>query len=728
MAPPIVTSKLEVEFVPGSGTWVDISDRINDLTILRPRAAPGEDQVPGTLTASLKNYPYLSGLGAGYCPFVPNNPAGRYYPNVTRDRRVRVTAMSGASTWVRFLGFIDKWLPSTGTGIADAVCTLTATDVLGRYARKRLLSYLGEVVLADANADYWPFDDGGDSASVRARSSNPATYPPRPGLVVVPSKPPGTLTFQGADGGHLTDGQAEFTRGDANTPAPVILLTVRPGQILGGFQASFKLSVDPSGSTGDTICAGYDRNADLLWRWSARISAGKVIWELCDNTGTARSFWDTSSPRDDAWHWWQIKFNSSTLSSINLRDKGKAVRVLGSTAWPYDPRNTVWVVLGGLMEPDRLGKQTDTLQGGISSFTLHHTSTVFDFSEFAVPGVTTDADRVSGFLSQQGADLTALTGGSTTSTPDAQQLMYTNATSDLLARWNEHARTTGGQLSVRPDGRRRWLTSELVRLPTVALTLDVADDLHMPAGEYQETQEEKPTRVTASGPVGTVTLIDSAAETLLAMSLEGAPIATSAGTLGLAQSAAALVMGGKTARLSQFAVDLSVAGTDKTAAMMALLVGDRIRVGGLAPELTGLTYQDVYASGWAETYIGETRQAIFVFDTDPADDPAEGILDDAEFSRTAFGDGVATVTGGTCVGITGTGTLIVTSSSPASTTAGDYPCDLDWNGERVTVNAPGGATSPQTFTVTARGVAPTVARVHVAGEIVDAWHAANAGF
>jgi hypothetical protein len=139
----------------------------------------------------------------------------------------------------------------------------------------------------------------------------------------------------------------------------------------------------------------------------------------------------------------------------------------------------------------------------------------------------------------------------------------------------------------------------------------------------------------------------------------------------------------------------------------------------------GVSYVDVYASGWTETYIGELRQAQFVFDSDPADDPPEMRWDSAEYGRWAMGDGAATVTGGTCVGTTATGTVIITSTSPLTTTVGSYPMDLDWLGERITISGVGGATSPQTATVTARGVAPTVARVHPTGHAVDIWHAAR---
>jgi hypothetical protein len=731
MPPPIVTATLEVEFVPGSGTWVDISDRVNDLTIDRPAARPGEDQAPTTLTVALKNYPStLAGAGLGYCPFVPNSPTSRYYPNVARDRRVRVTATSGATSWVRFLGFVDKWLPQTGSGPAEATCTLTASDVLSRYARKQLLSFYGETVLKDTLCDYWPLNDPPDAQTVRGRSGLPGTWPARDGLVIAPSGPPGTMTLSSpADIGHLTDGQITLARGDKiYSPSPVILLEVRPGQLFGGFAASFRLTEDPLSATGDDMVTGYNYAGTMLWQWSVLLTGGKIQWELRDFVGSARSFLTTDGPRDDAWHWWQIKFPSAVSSQIFLRDKGTAVRGFGSAVWSFlDPRNTKWVVVGGTMNPMRKGKQENTFQGQISSFTMHHTSTVFDYSEFSVPGVASDAGRVTTFLSLEGTDVDTLVGGATAETPDSTPIMYTNETSNLLDRWNEHTRSTGGRLSVRPDGRRRYTAAELSRPAAVALTLDASDDLDMPSGDYQEAQEERPTRVSVSGPVGSVTLVDDAAEALLGMSLEDSPIETSAGSLDVARSVAALAMGGVRARLAQFAVDLTLAGTDKTATAMALRVGDRIRLQGLPPEFAGLTSVDVYASGWSERYTGH-RQAVFVFDTDPADDPPEGILDDAEYGDVAFGDGVATVTGGTCVGTTGTGTVIVTSSSPASTSAGDYPTDLDWLGERITVTAPGGGTSPQTFTVTARGVAPSVARVHASGEAVDGWHAATFGF
>jgi hypothetical protein len=719
--PAVVTSKLEIEFVPGSGTWVDVSDRCSGFSINRPRPELGEDVAPSTLTATLKNYPAVN----GFCPFTPDNPGSQYYPNIERDRRIRGSAVVGSDVYVRFFGFIDRWEPDMSAGgVGQATVNVTASDVLSRYARKELLSYYGETLLSQANIDYWPFDDPTDSLTVRALSGDPTTWPGRDGLIVAPNRPPGSATLQEPSGGHLMDGEIEFSRGNDNAPAPVVLLQTRSGLLVSAICASFRLSVDPAGLT-DDVMAAYDRSGNRLWRWTAALTAGNIVWTLYDDANVAKSFWDTGAPRDDAWHNWKITFNATT-SFLLLTEKGGFTTFAGGFAWTYDPRTLAYLVVGGQMVPQRKGKQTNTLQGSVSSVYVEYTTgSSFTYSEFSIPGVTSDADRVAAFLNSQGADLNALTGGNFTGVDDKRQVMYTNATRNLLDRWNEHARTFGGAFYVNPAGYRVWLDSQDTHPVTVSLILDVADDLDIPSGGWQQLKNERPTRVTGVSPLGSVTIVDTASEASTSMHLDGPTVNTSAGTIEGVRSAAARLMGPTRARLSQFGVDLTIAGTDKVAAVMALRQFHRIRLTGLPTAYLGVSSLDAYSTGWSETYAGQGRVALFVFDTDPADDPAEGVIDDDEYGRVAMGDGGATVTGGTCVGNTGTGTIIVTSSSPASTTAADYPINLDWNGERIQCSAPGGATSPQTFTVTARGVAPTVARVHIAGETIDAWHAAT---
>lgn len=720
--PVPVTSKLEIEFTAGS--WTDVSLRAGaGVDIVRPRPGVVSPSIPTTLTATLNNAPDAS----GFCPFTPDNPGSIYYPNVARDKRIRHTVTIGASSYVRFLGWIDKWEPSMGAGgIADTTVTVTASCVQSKYARRKVLSVFGETVLNSPGRDYWPFDDPADSRTVRGLSADPGTWPARDGLVVLPSRTPGSATLQEPDGGHLADGQIEFTRGNDNAPAPVVLLQLRGGSTVRSVSAAYRLSTDPAGLTDDALAA-YDQAGNRLWRWCASLSGGTIVWTLFDDLNNAQSFWDTGAPRDDAFHYWHLTFTATT-SALYLVDKGGYTKSLGSFAWSYDPRPIGWLVVGGQMIPYRKGKQTNTLQGTVSSLLVQYVSDPgFTYDEFMVPSIASDASRTASFLNTESASTDTLVGGAITpgAGSDLRQVMYTNATKDLLSRWNEHATTVSGQLYTRPDGRREFRRSEDVRPITVSLTLDVAEDLDMPSGGWAQAKEERPTRVIAEGPPGSAEVVDLVAETATGLRLDGPTVQTSAGSVSLLRSVAAAAFGPRGARLAQFGLEVTTMQTDKTAALYALTQGQRVRIDGLPTAYLGLSYIDCYASGWTESYFGNGKLARWVFDTDPADDPPEARLDNDEYGRIAIGDGAATVTGGTCIGNTGTGTIVITSSAPLTTSAGAYPMNLDWLGERITVTAPGGGTSPQTFPVTARGIAPTVARIHTTGQAVDIWHAAT---
>jgi hypothetical protein len=175
-------------------------------------------------------------------------------------------------------------------------------------------------------------------------------------------------------------------------------------------------------------------------------------------------------------------------------------------------------------------------------------------------------------------------------------------------------------------------------------------------------------------------------------------------------------------RVSALTLDLISSSTDRYTAFFAVTPGERVRLSGLPTGSFGLSYIDSYVDGWTER--GTPDEYMVTFALSPADAPPEAVLDDTTYSRIPWGDGVCTLTSGitssaTSISLTFTGTALL------STSAGDYPLDLDLNGERVTItSAPAGGTSPRTVTVT-RGVAPTVARAHSAGEAIDVWNAAR---
>ena len=55
-----------------------------------------------------------------------------------------------------------------------------------------------------------------------------------------------------------------------------------------------------------------------------------------------------------------------------------------------------------------------------------------------------------------------------------------------------------------------------------------------------------------------------------------------------------------------------------------------------------------------------------------------------------------------------------------------FPMDINIGGERITLSAISGITSPQTFTASARSVNGVV-KAHTAGEIVEVWQPATLG-
>jgi hypothetical protein len=811
-----ITGKLEIQFVPG-GAYIDVSNTVKSATVMRPRATLDSPVQATTLTAVLFNDP---DLGGGYSPYSPDSPAGAYYPNVTRDRLIRLTATwpsyattgatatavsststsylvatnadaadvplsslvrlydgggvlkedslftvtavpsaggftnitldrpasgtistgdqlrvvtVGTATSRRFFGWTDLWVPDAGGGSpSEATVTVTASDIISRYARRRLLSDYGEQITALSLNDYWPYDDPSDSVFLRGLAVDAVI----PAAQVVQARGgTGTMSLGQADNTILVDGIASFSRGDSQSPSPVITHTLR-GLQLRRVSAWIKLTVDPALANDDAIVA-HDASGAIIWRLAVNVSnvPPKVQWQILDQNGTMRSQWTSGYPRDEAWHWISCFFADNAgdpASFIAVRDKSIPDAFVSGyvTPWPRDPSlNVAYLIVGGRGNPKTPGKQVNTLMGDVSSLHVVYAgggdSSLSYFSAANFP--FTGQQRAAQLDAYSFAANVLMGGGLGHGDADATPVMLTGTNQTELDAWAEHARTTGGRIITQPSGQRRWDAPSAVRPIAVSLFLDAEADLHMPAGGWQGERIERPTRVTASSPAGSTRVTDAATEALTGVRLDGPDVATAAGDVSVARSAAAWVMAGGKTRLSSFGLDATLTATDKVSSIMALLPGRRVRISNLPVGVLGYSYMDVFANGWSETYSAETQSAQFIFDTDPADDPPSAIFDDAEYGRFAL-PSTATITGGTCIGTVATGTVIITSTSPLPTAAGQYPMDLDWNGEKFTISGVGGGTSPQTCTVTARGVAPTVPRdTHIAGETVDIWHAMALG-
>ena len=104
--------RVEIEFVPGSGVYTNVSARVETLTINRPKPSRLGEGTPTTLTLEMQNHPATAAEvaawgtagGVDFCPFSTDSGPAAFYPNVERDRMIKITAVwaGKASTNRRF--------------------------------------------------------------------------------------------------------------------------------------------------------------------------------------------------------------------------------------------------------------------------------------------------------------------------------------------------------------------------------------------------------------------------------------------------------------------------------------------------------------------------------------------------------------------------------------------------------------------------------------------------
>lgn len=107
--------------------------------------------------------------------FTFGNPASPFYPNVTRGRRIRITAIVMGVEYVRFDGHVDDWVQEYDGGtITASVVTVTATSRMAMVARRGALrSFLAEEILFDRPLAYLPFNDSSSATMADNIAPNP---------------------------------------------------------------------------------------------------------------------------------------------------------------------------------------------------------------------------------------------------------------------------------------------------------------------------------------------------------------------------------------------------------------------------------------------------------------------------------------------------------------------------------------------------------------------------
>jgi hypothetical protein len=696
-------------------TFVDESlalDAAAGVHITRGRASIADDGQPGVLSASLYNE-----TGR----YTADNPSSALYPYVQEGVLTRFSVTRGASTSFRHRGRLSVGAPDLPGGeLTNARVAVESVDMLGTVARRRLRCDFVEqwINIAETDTvDLYPFEGStfenlgsgtGTASLVRANSGA------------------GRFEVAGADGINL-DSAATVTASSSGLGPVLVATTSVPAGSVNAIVFPFRTgdrNATPSGAD-KYVAAGLKADGTVLWSIRMKIngttqtdlnlydSAGAFVATLY--FGFAAGGTNPASNGDD--QWFTVRFlNAASTQFVTLTRAVDDVELYNSVV-SIDARATRTVVLGGLIGGSRkAGNQTACITGSYGA--LVFSDTTFGFTTYLSPSGHTSVQT-------RFADMNLYCGFASSAFGTRNRDVWRKNTSgrtgyEVLA---ELVRTTGCVVvaSRATDDAIRFYDSDVQRLPTVALSVDVDQDADG-SGGFPWRKGDVPSYVTATYPGGEVTYQDPARARV-----DDSVDTCAADSTSALEVASARANTSRRLRLEKLVIDLATASNDLWVAVMSLEVGDRIRVnlgaaGSLAVQQYGVTYVDVYAVGWTEHY-GQ-QFAFWEIDTVAADDPVEGVWDDAERGRWSA-DGTMTVTSGTAVGTTATGTIVVTTtgSNPTwSTTAGDYPLDVDWNGERCTVtSAPAGASSPQTLTLTARGVAPSVARVHAAGEPIDVW-------
>lgn len=713
------SGKLELNF--SGATWTDVSSRLvvgEPVSIRRGRSNRYEDIQPSTLTCVLDNND-----GA----LTPDNPLSTYYPNVTENIGVRFTVTKG-SAYVRFYGRVTVLEPDSPDGVMFvSQVRITAVDCLGYLSRRTMRCDFVERWTATSAAgdavDLFPFDD--------TTTSTPSTFRNATGTgtasLVRAQSGAGSVQLGAPDGVDL-DSQVELTPTNLVGPVVKIVTGIAAGSVQDVVIPFRTADRVPAGGVDRWIAMGRDSAGAMLWSLRLVDNGGFTDLNLYDGSGT---FVDTlyfhfapagdSNVGDDQWFYFRTNYGSPNSDYYLARCSDDSVLSgVGNTS-AFDMRQTHTVVLGGALPYATPGKQTACAAVKFGPVAICDTPT--GHGAYLQPNATTDeATRVTDVRFYTGTTATFVGGGSAAC---VRKNMTGRTAFDVAA---EVARTTGALLDSDMTALDSWtyLSAPSLRSSTATLTLDAVTDLDATAGfPWRRGVDSKPSRVTVTSPTVTAVVEGDTSRGAVDDSIESA-----SATYDQAFALASYRLNASSAlAMTQAAVDLVSSATDLWASTMSLTLGDRMHVTSVPSTYFGRTTAEAYVLGWTEEYGQDS--ARFVFDTEPADAPAYGIFDDGTYGRFAATPGSMTVTGGTCVGSTSTGTIIVTTSGgePTFTTsAGAYPSNLNWNGEIITVSAPAGSASPQTLTVTARGVSPTVARSHASGEAIDVAYSASFTF
>lgn len=676
---------VEVEFT--AGVWTDIASSVvaDSIEIKVGRESAQSDDQPGTLTLLIDN-------ATG--EWTPDNPTSARYPNWIEGKRIRVRVTKSATTYPRFVGRITSIVPDFPDDPSQSKVQVAAVDLLGDLAAMEIANSAVEYLIrrADLGARncVFPLDDTGTAREAREARFRTAS------LLVRSTATGGAVEWQGSE--FLGMPAVKLTAGKGlsggSTSSPV-------GDAYGLVITVFVEDNSYGEVVAITTGARTGASDGILVRWT---SSGFILDDFAGGVVVSSS---SAVAVDPGWH--VIAIDGTTGTTAQLRVDSTVVAGITDTS---TTGYTVLSVGGSLNMSACLlawGAQIPSTARAFSS------AGAVIFSEIIDNGSTSLFDVMVGLADLDGESNLA---GNWFSGVNPSPLLDVETNGLDMAL--KIARSLGGRVyhaySTAAPQLLQFDGTNVQRPTTVALTIDAENDA---AGGPVVARDSaaKARAATATSPSATVTYADTAQTSGGSPAEVETYVNEPEALLAIAQDVTARSASNRL-RVSQVTIDLAGAVNDLYATWFAVTPGERVRLSNLSSTYFGVTYMDGYVEGWTER--PSINDYTVTLDLSPADAPTEGVWDT---DRWGWGDGVCTLSGSLTSSATSL-TLTWTGTATMSTSAGDYPLDIDVNGERITLpSAPAGGTSPRTFTGVTRGVAPTVARAHSSAEPVDIWNA-----
>lgn len=677
-----------------NAVWVDFSAYLSSaITITGGRDTAYDQTQPTTLAVTLFN-------DSGN--LTPDNPLSIYFPYLIENVMCRVTVTDPSNvTHQCFTGFVDSLIPTfTDVTRGSGVVALAASDLLARVNNLPLNSdYVEQALgfytksLGATFVEAWPM--GPDSRTGQQRNVGVGLGVRHDMVLQTPVKgDTGSYTLGDTITDRLLDGGMTFSPATTSNTQIVAQGTCpvfhwdRAPKIISMW---FKIPTDAtypgpnSGAFGQMFDASKNIVCTMYWSASGAglsvIDASGAGFLTIDNSSYGGSF------KDGTWHNITVNQDNTGTPTADWYD---ALNLSNGTVdiASIDISKVRYMVLGGALSQYMAGDPRFCLDGlEIGPVVVYDLAASLTASlTAATPGqpgygltAVARVNELSSYLVGHGV-MTAAIYQPTSGGGSGALIGRTNTAGRLMGDvMNELADTVAGTPFVDAStGNLAFYDGASARTPTVDVTIDCEIDMgDVGTLQFKRGVDEVPTRCSASSPAGDAQVVDTVSEAVGA--IRDSSITTCAFNISGATTAASWqIVQAQGLRMRAVQLDLAGSPNNFWGLLGSMRPFMRIRLTNLPTTHLGYSYIDGFGTGWTITLDNDS--ATIAWECIPA-----GI--EARTSTMRAGANGSTTLNAPITNTATTLTVLPDLTDVMTSAAGEYPFDINLNGERITLPA-----------------------------------------